>query len=206
MSYQWGRLIWWLAQGQNAAAVQALTAVVVTILTGVLIWITWKYAGLTQEVMRLQIAAAFQPDVNLIFTGLTLGGALDHDRLSDSITGTLRIVNTGRSPIKLHTVHIFLHFAEKLYSDSEKAMPYANPVISPDQSKEIMFQFEAKFGASRSEHRLQAVILCTDLIETSHHLFETIAGGTISHFPGNPKYLPKQLKALGSTGGWHRSG
>ena len=47
MAYEWGRFTWWLTLGQNAAAVQAVVALVTGILTAVLLIVTWKYVRLT---------------------------------------------------------------------------------------------------------------------------------------------------------------
>ena len=56
---------------QNAGAIQALTAVAITLLTAVLIGVTWWYANLTRQMaktMEQQMIAAFQPNIDLSFT------------------------------------------------------------------------------------------------------------------------------------------
>ena len=57
MAYQWGRFIWWLAQGNNATAIQAVAAILVALITA------W-YAILTHWIMKAtkkQASAALQP-------------------------------------------------------------------------------------------------------------------------------------------------
>src|SRR2546425_991587 len=61
MAYEWGRFTWWLAQGQNAVAVQVVAAFV---LVGVTAWYTY----LTHRVMKAtgkQASAALQPLLSL---------------------------------------------------------------------------------------------------------------------------------------------
>jgi hypothetical protein len=64
MVYQWGRFMWWLAQGQNAGAVQAVSSVVVVVLTVALILVTARYVRLTGKSLALSsrhFSAIFQP-------------------------------------------------------------------------------------------------------------------------------------------------
>jgi hypothetical protein len=64
LTNQWGRLIYWL--GQNAAAIQALAAVITVIFTGALIGVTAWYANLTSgllEASEATMRSAFMPDL-----------------------------------------------------------------------------------------------------------------------------------------------
>jgi hypothetical protein len=61
MAYEWGRLTFWLTQGQNAAAVQSIAGVLVVVVTA------W-YTILTHRIMRAtakQASAALQPELSL---------------------------------------------------------------------------------------------------------------------------------------------
>jgi hypothetical protein len=89
--------MYWLAQGQNAAAVQALSAVVTAVLTIVLVWATLRYvkaAHWTLAVARDQLKASTQPQplIEIQFTERPLG----------TMKGTVRIENVGTSLFRLY--------------------------------------------------------------------------------------------------------
>ena len=61
--------MWWLGQGQNAAAVQALVAAFTGLLTTILLLVTWKYVRLTSRLASItakNLEVAVLP--NLIFS------------------------------------------------------------------------------------------------------------------------------------------
>jgi hypothetical protein len=53
MAYEWGRFMWWLGQGQNAAATQAVAAIATVALTVVLVCVTAKYVVLTNSLAQI---------------------------------------------------------------------------------------------------------------------------------------------------------
>jgi HAMP domain-containing protein len=101
MAYEWGRLIWWL--GQNAAAIQALTAIVVVLLTAALVFVTSWYVRLTREMsqtMNQQLAAASIPDIGIAFTR-TLESVSRIEDVKDEFAEDLQIQNKSTFPVKL---------------------------------------------------------------------------------------------------------
>jgi hypothetical protein len=89
---QFGRFLYWLNQGQNAAAVQAVAALATTFLTVVLLWATIRYVRLTNLLAiatRAQLEAGLRP--NLRF---------DVTRTLDAETG-VKISNVGQIPVRL---------------------------------------------------------------------------------------------------------
>jgi hypothetical protein len=61
MAYEWGRFTYWLAQGQNAAAVQSIAAVLVLLVTA---WYTFLTHWIMKATAR-QASAALQPELSL---------------------------------------------------------------------------------------------------------------------------------------------
>jgi hypothetical protein len=51
MTHEWSRFTWWLAQGQNAAVVQVLAAIIVALVTA------W-YTFLTHWIMKAAVKQA----------------------------------------------------------------------------------------------------------------------------------------------------
>ncbi|MGA2185649.1 MAG: hypothetical protein ABSH47_21740 [Bryobacteraceae bacterium] len=102
MACEWARFMWWLGQGQNAAAVQAITALVVTVLTVVLIGVTWFCAWKTGELTKLQLTSNFEPNVDL------------------ALTQNMESSGTGLSSLKLQSVHFVVRFDDDKYQVCEK--------------------------------------------------------------------------------------
>src|SRR5690242_4386716 len=97
MIHQWERLVYWASQ--NSAAIQALMAIAIVLVTGVLSAITLYYAVVTRRMavlMGQQMEAAFQPYVDTAITfraegeGYTYG--VQHD---DTIFAHILVENKG---------------------------------------------------------------------------------------------------------------
>jgi hypothetical protein len=69
MEYEWGRFVYWLSQGQNAAAVQAIAALGGLTASVLLTAITAWYAWLTKHILvasTLQALDEMRPELNLL--------------------------------------------------------------------------------------------------------------------------------------------
>jgi hypothetical protein len=94
---QFGRFLYWLNQGQNAAAVQAVAALATTFLTIVLLWATIRYVRLTSSLAlatRAQLEAGLRPNLHFDLT-----------RTLDMETG-IQISNVGQVPVRLLSVAV----------------------------------------------------------------------------------------------------
>jgi hypothetical protein len=68
MYHQWERFIYWLGQGQNAAAVQGIVGLISSFLTMGLFVVTYRYVKLTNVLAKTaqgQLRAMFQPSLRL---------------------------------------------------------------------------------------------------------------------------------------------
>jgi hypothetical protein len=95
VTYEWGRLTYWLAQGQNAVAMQVVAAALVALVTA------W-YTFLTHRIMKAtarQASAALQPV-------LALSPLV---RAPDETFSTLLVHNPSDRPIVFLDVHISCH-------------------------------------------------------------------------------------------------
>jgi len=182
VAYEWGRFIWWL--GQNAAAIQALAAIVVVLLTVALVFVTGRYVRLTREMsqtMRQQLAAAFQPNIGIMFAQPLRSESWNNGVASDGIADTLQIQNRSASPLKLHSVHISISFGDSRYQRCDKDFPFEDIVISPDYIKQIHFDITVPHTASQNRFYKLALVVCSDLADVNEHWFIKVDKGEISH-------------------------
>jgi hypothetical protein len=127
---QWYRLVWWLGQGQNAAAVQALASVAMLLLTVALALITWRYVRLTKtavDVARAQFQAELEPKL-----------AFSWNR-SDGKTEQVVVRNVGSTSVRIvHVVHyVYDRAEEKVLSPGLTLCEYEYATISPSDSLTI---------------------------------------------------------------------
>src|SRR5664280_2756596 len=111
----------WL--NENAAGVQAITAIVIALLTLALVYVTWWYATLTKSMaltLREQLAASFQPNVEMALTNRSHGqGSDERGGHSENVSGTFTVRNKGNLPLKVVTVAMKLIYDLSLIHISE---------------------------------------------------------------------------------------
>ncbi len=125
MAYEWGRFTWWLAQGQNAVAMQVAAAVLVAVITG------W-YALLTHWIMKAthkQATAVLQPQLS-IHPMVRQEGETFH---------TLLVQNSGDRPI------VFLDVRNSCHPEGHKSIVH-NPwwedqILPPGENYKLEIDF-----------------------------------------------------------------
>jgi hypothetical protein len=176
----------WL--NMNAGAIQALTAIAITLLTAALIGVTWWYAGLTQQMaktMQQQMVAAFQPSVGLIFSLRTTGRNSTPTGTEDSIGGFVRCVNNGQQPVKIVSLMIDVTFADGAFPNRSMTIDGENLILAPASPKEFVFAVVVPQTAIGIDHTRHAKLWCSDLAGVSQHTFEMNEGDTdITHYLG----------------------
>jgi len=195
MAYEWGRFMWWLGQGQNAAAVQAITAIVVMVLTVVLIGITWRYARLTRKFTELQLAASFEPNIVLAFTDNIQYEGHGNGGEHESLAGGAAISNQGSEPVKLQYVFITISFEDKQYKTHDQEYQLANPIIYPDKSFQVQYNIEVDKGSTKTRHYRKLIVVCSNLSGISQHILEMVAKGQTRHYLGGRNLL-KRIKEI----------
>jgi hypothetical protein len=133
VAYEWGRLIWWLGQGQNGIAVQAIAAIAASVATVVLFGIRAWYAITTRGLLRIsenQLRASLRPDLFLDANATVV--------LTDPCLNVrVEVHNNANLPIKIENAVILLaqnsFTVEKLTGrvliagDKHPSHPIANP-------------------------------------------------------------------------------
>jgi len=199
MTYYWACLLWWLSQGQNAA-VQAITAVVVSVLTVVLIGVTWFYAWKTGQLTKLQLASNFVPNIEVAFRQNTDGTGVSGNIRTDHLLGILTIACSGGEQFKLHSVHFVARSAKNKHQMWEKQYTFANPVIAPGKPPfEVKYAIDVEEGSGKADSYRQVIVVCSNLSETSRHILERTDDGHIRHYLGTPN-LRRQLKKIKKLG------
>jgi len=134
MAYEWGRFTWWLAQGQNAVAIQAVAAIGV-------VFITLWYALLTHRIMKAtgkQASAALQPVLSL--------------RQLDDTSGdpfyTLLIENCSERPI------VFLDVKTACYPGGHgpivhRARQFDDQILTPGNNAQLHLDFSKELELIR---------------------------------------------------------
>lgn len=189
------RFIWWLYHDANAAGVvQAFTAIVITILTGVLIGVTAWYAALTRRMaktMERQLAAGFQPDIEMFFEENTVTERADDKQPRKSVTGVLILRNLCDSPMKLVDIGISLLSKEGFPVVEAEYLSVKGLILSPRKDKTFKYRCDVPQEVMiDSKTARKAVVNCSDLTGFSKHSFEgaSYEGGIkakeISHYVG----------------------
>src|ERR1700693_1869035 len=102
MDHEWGRFVWWL--NQNSGAIQALTSVVVVLLTIILAYCTVRALRTSDRALKIsqgQLQAMLQPIVELAFTAANNGEMVAFDKTTHWQSGVLDIKNVGGALFKI---------------------------------------------------------------------------------------------------------
>ena len=163
---QFGRFLYWLNQGQNAAAVQAVAALATTFLTIVLLWATIRYVRLTNSLAiatRAQLEAGLRP--NLRF---------DVTRTLDMETG-IKISNVGQIPVRLASVAVRVESSEPNSTVVTKTLPDVACTLlmaSDEVFGTVVFEGSALGEQVPSKNRRALLLVdCTDLGGVTEHSF-----------------------------------
>lgn len=188
MTHQWGRLIYWLSEGQNAAAVQALSAIVVAILTAALIWVTSRYVHLTKaiaETTRQQLAASVQPVLAL---AILESGILTRKGQAVSVSGRIGVKNRGSNPVKVVSISLIVQFKspQKFLQIPCSITQRDNVVLMPEEEDLQLFNkmLTEMTADEAGDYVLGAGVDCTDLAGVSEHSFYVDPQGQLRHFFG----------------------
>ena len=175
---------------QNAGAVQAVMAIVIGVLTGVLIGVTWWYARLTRRMaltLEQQLAASFHPDIRMILIGqIRSEGTNPAGVRSESVSGTIVVTNKGDLPLKVVAAAMKLVYDNNAFPDQGVTMDAQQRVLSPSQTAQFQLALDVPLGGSRVEYEQVAQIHCSDLAGVSKHSFSTSdrSNGVVNQFVG----------------------
>jgi hypothetical protein len=164
----------WL--NENAAGVQTITAIVIALLTFALVGVTWWYAKLTKSMaltLREQLAASFQPNVEMTLTNRFRGQGSDGlGGHSETVSGTITVRNKGNLPLKVVTVAMKLIYDNGALPVQTMTVDAKQRVVAPDTSTEfVLLTIEVPSGGSSAPHEQIAQIHCSDLAGVSKHSF-----------------------------------
>jgi len=183
MAYEWGRFIWWLYHDPNApGVVQAFTAIVTAILTGTLIFFTWRYNRLTRQNVEIaarmattaakQLASGYQPELAIDFTEMAFVTGSLVGTTRNAMLGLLVILrNTGEHPIKIRELMAGVIGITTPVQLGGVLVP-SGLVLMPD--KEFRTRLTLDTGLpSVDTKRVSAMVVvhCSDLAEVSEHRF-----------------------------------
>ena len=164
----------WL--NENAAGLQAITAIVIVVLTFVLVGVTWWYAKLTKsmaQTLREQLAASFQPNVEMTLTNRSHGTGSDGRGVnSENVGGTITVRNKGNLPLKVITVAMKLIYDKAAFPVQTTTFDAKQRVVAPDEMTEFLhLNIEVPSGGSMTPYEQIAQIHCSDLAGVSKHSF-----------------------------------
>ena len=134
MAYEWGRFTYWLAQGQNAVAVQSIAGVLVVVVTA------W-YTILTHWIMKAtakQASAALQPELSLCRFARSPGETFH----------TILIQNPSGRPV------VFLDVVISCYLKGRrpiihKLRAWDDQILSSGDNVKLQLDFSSELTASR---------------------------------------------------------
>jgi hypothetical protein len=163
----------WL--NENAGGVQAITAIVIVVLTAALVWVTWRYVTLTKSMaltLREQLAASFQPNVEMTLTDRFRGQGNEHGRYSETVAGTIIVRNKGNLPLKVVTVAMKLIYDGAAFPVQTVTVDAKQRVVAPDETTQfILLTIDLPPGGSTAPYEQIAQIHCSDLAGVSKHSF-----------------------------------
>jgi hypothetical protein len=164
----------WL--NENAEGVQAITAIVIVFLTAVLVYVTGRYVRLTKDMaqtLREQLAASFQPNVEMTLTNCSAGHWSDgRGKQGETVGGTITIRNKGNLPLKVVTVAMKLIYDNGAFPVQTVTEDAKHRVVAPDEMTEFLHVIiEVPSGGSTTPHEQIAQIHCSDLAGVSKHSF-----------------------------------
>lgn len=165
MAYEWGRVLFWLSQRQNAAAIQVFFAAITGASTVALLFVTWKYVRLTNKLMLFagrSLEASVIP--NLVFWFEPAGWGM----------GTLAIKNSGGSPVYLLMVktHATLEEGGK-FIDTEviEVNNFKGVVLAAGEQTKSVQEYLKKASGSIGFDNVLMYVDCTDLLGIRRHQF-----------------------------------
>jgi hypothetical protein len=184
---EWQRLVWW--SGQNSAAIQALSAIAIVVLTAVLGGITLYYALITGRMARTmerQIEFSFQPNVLTAITFQAEGGGTAFGlRHEDTVYADIKVENKSNVPIKLVSVGMLVKFDNGVFPDSWSIKEAGDIVLAPGAHKEFSMMVDVPPRATRANYTRRVNLKCTDLSGVSRHTFSiSDANADVSHSLG----------------------
>ena len=151
MAYEWGRFTSWIAQGQNAVAVQFIASIILTVITA------W-YAFVTRSIMKAtaqQASAALQPVIAL---------SQIHKSLDDPIP-TVLIQNPGERPVVFLDVLVACHpFGHKAIVHKHRG--WDEQILAPGQDAELRLDFSQslrEIGVNKDSCGFHAELVVSDL-------------------------------------------
>ena len=161
---------------ENAAGVQAITAIVIVVLTFALVGVTWWYARLTKSMaltLREQLAASFQPNVEIALTECSFGSASDgRGGHSENVAGTIIVRNKGNLPFKVVTVAMKLIYDKAAFPVQTVTLDAKQRVVAPGEETQFRdLIIDVPPGGSTAPYEQIAQIHCSDLAGVSKHSF-----------------------------------
>jgi hypothetical protein len=164
----------WL--NENAAGVQTITAIAIALLTLALVGVTWWYAGLTKSMaltLREQLAASFQPDIEMALTNRFQGQGSDgRGGHSETVAGTIIVRNKGNLPLKVVTVAMKLIYDKAAFPVQTVTVDAKQRVVAPGETTQfILLTIDVPPGGSTAPYEQIAQIHCSDLAGVSKHSF-----------------------------------
>ncbi len=164
----------WL--NENAAGVQAITAIFIVVLTFALVGVTWWYATLTRRMertLREQLAASFQPNVEMALTDCFRGeGSDERGGHSETVAGTITVRNKGNLPLTVVTIAMKLIYDKAAFPVKTVTVDAKQRVVAPDETTQfILLTIDVPPGGSRAPYEQIAQIHCSDLAGVSKHSF-----------------------------------
>lgn len=186
-SYEWGRYFYWLCQGQNAAAVQAICAIAVVALTIGGLVVTIQYVRLTKSIAdstHRQLTASLQPLIQMKLDIEGSGESTRGDKIVFYRTATLTVTNSGTAALKLKGTSVTVERRKEGFIQSEYDVEldkYTDFVLVPG----IMLKDPMVFiNLQQKEDRdttFKLRVDCSDLSELTLHTFTWDSSGAVQH-------------------------
>jgi hypothetical protein len=151
----------WL--NENAAGIQAITAIVIVALTSALVYVTWRYA----KTLREQLAASFQPSVEMELTGPIHG----YSGPTETVSETFFVRNKGDLPFKVVTVAMKLIYNKAAFPVQTVTVDAKQRVVAPEKTTEFTIQTDVPLGGNTAPYEQIVQVHCSDLAGVSKHSF-----------------------------------
>ena len=164
----------WL--NENAAGVQAITAIFIVLLTLALVGVTWWYATLTKSMeltLKEQLAASFQPNVEMALTDRSTGQGSDwRGGHTETVAATIIVRNKGTLPLKVVAVAMKLIYNQDAFPVQTMTVDAKQRVVAPDGETQFSHLIiDVPPGGSKALYEQIAQIHCSDLAGVSEHSF-----------------------------------
>ena len=184
MTDQLGRFVWWL--NQNSGAIQAVTSIVIALLTVVLAYCTVRALSTSNRALTIsqgQLQAMLQPTAELAFTPAVHGEMVGFGKRTFNQGGVLDIKNVGTAPFKIQEVFIVVRERSDEDRDSQYEVAiakYTNRVITPTAALSERIVFDIRASADRTI--VYGVHLdCSDMSGLHAHSFRWFPADGLHH-------------------------